>query len=70
MAFYSPMMHDKRNLYAQLQQNWCRFGHAFSNSGLAGRKNAIFTIHKKNQNCARTLQVGSFCGEWRGEQMF
>ena len=24
---------------------------------------------KKNQNCPRALQVGSLCGEWRGEKM-
>ena len=64
------MMHAKRNLYVKVQQNPCGFGppsQAFSDFGLVGSKNLIFTIHKKI--FPRALQVGSFCVEWRGEQM-
>ena len=72
VAFYSPMMHAKRNSYAKFHPNWCGFGPPvthFMNSAWRALKNAKFTIHKKNQNCPRALQVGSFCGEWRGEQI-
>ena len=44
------MMHAKRNLYVKVQQNLRGFGppsHAFSDFGLGGSKNLIFTIHKK-----------------------
>ena len=50
VAFYSPMMHAKRNSYAKFQQNRCVFGppgHTFYDFGLAGSKNAKFTIHEK-----------------------
>ena len=71
MAFYSPMMYAKRNSWLKFQQNRCEFcppHHAFYDFGLAGLKKTIFNIYKKNLNCPRALQVGSFCGELRGEQ--
>ena len=70
MAFYSPMMHAKRNSYAKFQQNLCGFGppgHAFYDFGLVGSKNAKFIIHKKIKMVLE--QEGSFCREWRAEQM-
>ena len=70
VAFYSTMMHAKRNTYAKFQQDWCGFGTPvthFPISARRARKPPYLLYIKKYP---RALQVGPFSGELRGEQTF
>ena len=71
VAFYSPMMHAKRNTCAKFQQNRCGLGPPVRHFPvLAWRaRKTPYLLYIKNPNCLRALQVGSFYGEWRGGQM-